>query len=66
MGKCLSRPAARENDKEPDEVFLKQFTLMVSIGKGAFGKVLGLFLHLVLIFCRYELYRGRMTRPCTP
>jgi hypothetical protein len=39
MGKCLSRPAARENDKEPEEVLLKQFTLMVSIGKGAFGKV---------------------------
>lgn len=39
MGKCFSRPVVKEKDKEPDEVLLKQFTLMVSIGKGAFGKV---------------------------
>jgi hypothetical protein len=39
MGKCFSKPGNKEDDKEPDEVVLKQFTLMVSIGKGAFGKV---------------------------
>lgn len=38
MGKCFSKPKT-ETGKEPDEVLLKQFTLMVSIGKGAFGKV---------------------------
>jgi len=40
MGKCLSKPSGSDGkDKEPQEVLLKQFTLMVSIGKGAFGKV---------------------------
>jgi len=37
MGKCFSKP--KNKGEEPSEVVLKQFTLMVSIGKGAFGKV---------------------------
>jgi hypothetical protein len=37
MGGCVSKSKA--DKKEPDEVLLKQFSLMISIGKGAFGKV---------------------------
>lgn len=38
MGKCFSKPK-EDKKEEPKEVLLKQFTLLVSIGKGAFGKV---------------------------
>ena len=37
MGGCVSK--SKVDKKEPDEVLLKQFSLMISIGKGAFGKV---------------------------